>query len=290
MEHALDEDTLVESDVEETGVVVVADKVLRRVREHDDPLPTYLPTCTFFYPSAYTFQVYTLFNVPQTYLSTDLNSFGSFEFWHCSEPGLDSVGIHGKIPGRETGLGHQPLPSIAVDNQETANPHSSYTSTFMTDQHPEIDVEGTILAPGLELPDIVLMKEYARYMARSRVGKLGDRISVRTMATYIVTLLLYSNNKPTGRQERLQQRYVKRFNIESIAVLLTIQQLAPGCSEQPNNSRTEHPTPHPRCCEQPSNPQVCCSNLEHTTPHIRTPHLRALRATSTGRPDDSKCT
>ncbi|MDF2444687.1 MAG: hypothetical protein JWR01_2890 [Subtercola sp.] len=36
MEYALDEDTLVESDVEEAGVVVVADKVLRRAREHDD--------------------------------------------------------------------------------------------------------------------------------------------------------------------------------------------------------------------------------------------------------------
>lgn len=103
----------------------------------------------------------------------------------------------------------------------------SWFEEFMADQHPEVDVQRTIFALGSPLPDIVLMKEYARYMARSRVGKLENRISVRTLQGYMeftVILLKYQAEwkKRSAAAEVSQSVKMSKLRVS----FLTIRQMA----------------------------------------------------------------
>ncbi|KAI1059224.1 hypothetical protein LB507_003665 [Fusarium sp. FIESC RH6] len=56
---------------------------------------------------------------------------------------------------------------------------------FMEDQHPEIQAETAYFQPGCAEPDRILMQEYARYIARSRVGLYGGPLAVNTVIGYI---------------------------------------------------------------------------------------------------------
>ncbi|RBR19863.1 uncharacterized protein FIESC28_05469 [Fusarium coffeatum] len=60
---------------------------------------------------------------------------------------------------------------------------------FMEDQHPEIQAEDAYFQPGCQEPDRILIQEYARYLARSRVGESGGALAVKTVIGYINTCL-----------------------------------------------------------------------------------------------------
>lgn len=55
---------------------------------------------------------------------------------------------------------------------------------FMGDQNPDIDAEAVYLQHGSPCPPTKLLKEYFRYLVRSRVGNLRDRLTVKTLVTY----------------------------------------------------------------------------------------------------------
>lgn len=61
---------------------------------------------------------------------------------------------------------------------------------FMEDQHPDVDVESTHFKLGAPAPDVVLLKEYARYISRSRTGLITDKLSVRTVQHYLEMLII----------------------------------------------------------------------------------------------------
>lgn len=61
---------------------------------------------------------------------------------------------------------------------------------FMEDQHPDVDVESTYFKLRAPAPDIVLLKEYARYISRSRTGILSEKLSVRTVQHYMEMLII----------------------------------------------------------------------------------------------------
>ena len=52
----------------------------------------------------------------------------------------------------------------------------------MADQH---YVEASYFTPGVAAPDMVVLKEYARYLVRSRVGRISDRLSVNSVQHYV---------------------------------------------------------------------------------------------------------
>lgn len=69
---------------------------------------------------------------------------------------------------------------------------------FMGDQHADINVEALYLQPGSPLPPMPLLKEYLRYLVRSRIGNLSDKLSTRT-------LLVYASNHFTMLGRETQQ-------------------------------------------------------------------------------------
>lgn len=60
---------------------------------------------------------------------------------------------------------------------------------FMEDQHPDVDVETSFFTPDVSPSDVVLLKEYARYLVRSRVGRVTDKLSVITVQHYMKMIL-----------------------------------------------------------------------------------------------------
>ena len=67
---------------------------------------------------------------------------------------------------------------------------------FMEDQHPEIQAEDAYLHPGCPEPDRILIQEYARYLARSRVGESGGALAVKTVIGYNKTCLTAMERHP----------------------------------------------------------------------------------------------
>lgn len=61
---------------------------------------------------------------------------------------------------------------------------------FLEDQHPDIDAEASYFKPGSRAPSQDLLKEYARYLARSREGFVAEKISARTIQIYIESLFI----------------------------------------------------------------------------------------------------
>jgi hypothetical protein len=53
----------------------------------------------------------------------------------------------------------------------------------------EVEAERTYFALDSILPDAILIKEYARYLVRSRVGRVTDKLTVNTVLHYIKMLL-----------------------------------------------------------------------------------------------------
>jgi hypothetical protein len=60
---------------------------------------------------------------------------------------------------------------------------------FLNDIHPEVDGEEAYFTRGSDLPDVVLVKEYARYLVRSRVGRVTNKLTVNTVLHYIKMIL-----------------------------------------------------------------------------------------------------
>ncbi|EHK16055.1 uncharacterized protein TRIVIDRAFT_65122 [Trichoderma virens Gv29-8] len=60
---------------------------------------------------------------------------------------------------------------------------------FMKDQYPEVDVVPAYFTPGASLPATSLLKQYARYLVRSRVGGLNEKLSVKTVNHYMAMIM-----------------------------------------------------------------------------------------------------
>lgn len=60
---------------------------------------------------------------------------------------------------------------------------------FLNDQRPEVDVTAKYFTPGVPIPDIPILKEYARYLVRSRVGQISSKLSINTVQHYMVVLI-----------------------------------------------------------------------------------------------------
>ncbi|KAF5686136.1 hypothetical protein FDENT_5928 [Fusarium denticulatum] len=69
---------------------------------------------------------------------------------------------------------------------------------FMEDEHPGIGAQAEFFASDSNEPDHVLLKEYSRYLARSRVGRLGDTLKVNTVNGH-VSCLLWSMERESNR-------------------------------------------------------------------------------------------
>ncbi|KAG5745032.1 hypothetical protein H9Q70_012278 [Fusarium xylarioides] len=69
---------------------------------------------------------------------------------------------------------------------------------FMEDEHPEVDAQAEFFASDSHWPDHVLLKEYSRYLARSRVGRLADTLKVNTIIGHI-SCLLWSMERESNR-------------------------------------------------------------------------------------------
>ncbi|EUC39123.1 hypothetical protein COCCADRAFT_81378 [Bipolaris zeicola 26-R-13] len=73
-------------------------------------------------------------------------------------------------------------------------------SEFMDDLYPDTDTEATYFTPGADIPDTTILKEYARYLARSRVGRISDKLSVNSMQHYmgmIISIMQRSCHHPS---------------------------------------------------------------------------------------------
>ncbi|EME47690.1 hypothetical protein DOTSEDRAFT_32084 [Dothistroma septosporum NZE10] len=60
---------------------------------------------------------------------------------------------------------------------------------FLQDQYPDVDVEDRYFTPNRPPPDMFLLKEYGRYLVRSRVGRITTRLSVNTMQHYMAMIV-----------------------------------------------------------------------------------------------------
>lgn len=94
-------------------------------------------------------------------------------------------------------------PSIAPIVQITAEELKMarrWFSEFMDDLYPDTDTEATYFTPGADIPDTTILKEYARYLARSRVGRISDKLSVNSMQHYmgmIISIMQRSCHHPS---------------------------------------------------------------------------------------------
>lgn len=59
----------------------------------------------------------------------------------------------------------------------------------MEDEHREIQAKDAYFHPGCPEPDRILIQEYARYLARSRLGESGGALAVKTVIGYINSCL-----------------------------------------------------------------------------------------------------
>ncbi|KAF5602131.1 hypothetical protein FPCIR_2064 [Fusarium pseudocircinatum] len=69
---------------------------------------------------------------------------------------------------------------------------------FIENEHPGIEAQAEFFACDSNEPDHVLLKEYSRYLARSRVGRLGDTLKVNTAIGH-VSFLLWSMKRESNR-------------------------------------------------------------------------------------------
>lgn len=69
---------------------------------------------------------------------------------------------------------------------------------FMGDQHPDVNAEALYLQHGSPTPPTPLLKEYLRYIARSRVGNMRDTLSTVTLKVYAANLFSVLHRE-TGR-------------------------------------------------------------------------------------------
>jgi hypothetical protein len=56
---------------------------------------------------------------------------------------------------------------------------------FMRDQHPQVDVTSLYFTPGASPPELPLLKEYARHLVRTRVGRQNGKLSINTIDSYM---------------------------------------------------------------------------------------------------------
>jgi hypothetical protein len=62
----------------------------------------------------------------------------------------------------------------------------TWFSEFMEDQHPKVaNVELSFFTEGAPLSGLTLLGEYARYLVRSRVGRINEKLSVSTVLSYM---------------------------------------------------------------------------------------------------------
>ncbi|KAM0489566.1 hypothetical protein ACHAP8_012452 [Fusarium lateritium] len=80
----------------------------------------------------------------------------------------------------------KPLAHITLQVHKLAK---AWFIEFMEDQHPDINAETQYFTISSPEPDCVLLKEYARYIARSRVGRISTTLKVNTVVGHISSLL-----------------------------------------------------------------------------------------------------
>ncbi|EMD66121.1 hypothetical protein COCSADRAFT_24257 [Bipolaris sorokiniana ND90Pr] len=56
---------------------------------------------------------------------------------------------------------------------------------FMNNVYPDTDTEATYFTPGVDPPRIAILKDYALYLVRSRVGRISDKLSVNFVQPYM---------------------------------------------------------------------------------------------------------
>jgi hypothetical protein len=79
-------------------------------------------------------------------------------------------------------------PLVAATLAELRNAKKWFLE-FLKDIHPEINADAEYFAPDAGLPDPTLLREYARYIVRSRVGHISTKLSVHTIQHYMRLLV-----------------------------------------------------------------------------------------------------
>lgn len=94
------------------------------------------------------------------------------------------------------------LAITSLREQETAK---RWLEEFVQHQHPGKDVIHCFDADrnNRQLPPISFFREYARYLARSRMGKLSDKVTVRTLQHYLLVLFNTINRQGRYRESEL---------------------------------------------------------------------------------------
>ncbi|PSN74205.1 hypothetical protein BS50DRAFT_10620 [Corynespora cassiicola Philippines] len=80
----------------------------------------------------------------------------------------------------------------------------------MADFYPDVNAETTFFTPGAEESNIVMLKEYTRYLVRSRIGRIKDILSVNSVlryATMIISIICRTCNHEPAVQSKLQTEF-----------------------------------------------------------------------------------
>lgn len=80
-------------------------------------------------------------------------------------------------------------PSLSAITQKEHAASKQWFLEFMNDQHSNVDVESEYFTLGAPLPNVVVLKEYARYIVRSRRGQLSTKVSVKTVQSYMAMII-----------------------------------------------------------------------------------------------------
>ncbi|EUC49507.1 hypothetical protein COCMIDRAFT_33144 [Bipolaris oryzae ATCC 44560] len=83
---------------------------------------------------------------------------------------------------------------------------------FMNDIYPDTNTDATYFTPRVALPGIALLKEYALYIARSRVGRIADKLSVNSVQHHmgkLISIIQRScNHLPTDIRTKMHPKTV----------------------------------------------------------------------------------
>ncbi|KAM0327377.1 hypothetical protein ACHAPQ_007393 [Fusarium lateritium] len=99
-------------------------------------------------------------------------------------------------------IAHKPLAHTTLYMLKLAK---KWFIEFMEDEHPGINAQDQYFASGSPEPDHVLMKEYARYLARSRIGRITGTLKINSIIGYISSLL-WAMERETNRMYNPQLR------------------------------------------------------------------------------------
>lgn len=77
------------------------------------------------------------------------------------------------------------LRALAITTANEMKNSKRWFEEFMKFNHPNVEVDTTYYAIGAGIPSTVILKEYARYLVRSRVGRIGGKLTIKTMNHYM---------------------------------------------------------------------------------------------------------